>query len=255
MTGDSSRVNELQIPLRNLRCLTLNNLFGNRLLLFELMGDVAKTHRELSHLDLRDCIYVGGLLSFMLFYDFPSLTTLILRKCGLGSADLKRLAKAKADGKLPQLKHLDISHNYWGLKGLQSFTEVPRNTWLQLSTLNLYRAYDKDIFDDYVRPQYFPSLQELGIFSLSSRPVTDCWRHLQTLRVGMNGVNFISKAVQEGFFPALRNVCIMKTDRASELFNIPELRILAAFGIFCHSPFEFDQSPFSRDICICQQRT
>ena len=106
---------------------------------------------------------------------------------------------------------------------------------------------------DYVRPQCSPSLQELGIFSLSSRPVTDCWRHLQTLGVGMNGVNFISKAVQEGFFPALRNVYIMKTDTASALFNIPEIRILAAFGIFCHSPFEFDQSPFSRDICIYQR--
>ena len=55
---------------------------------------------------------VEGCLHLLLTGIFPSLTTLILSYCGLRIGDLTELAEASMEGKLPELRHLDISWNY-----------------------------------------------------------------------------------------------------------------------------------------------
>ena len=54
---------------------------------------------------------VEGCLYLLLTGIFPSLTTLILSNCGLKAEDLTSLAEASEQGRLPELRHLDISWN------------------------------------------------------------------------------------------------------------------------------------------------
>ena len=54
-------------------------------------------------------VRVDGRLHMLLLGTFPSLTTLVLTDCGLIAQDLTSLAQASVQGKLPELKHLDIS--------------------------------------------------------------------------------------------------------------------------------------------------
>ena len=54
---------------------------------------------------------ITGNLSILLCHSFPSLNSLILSDCGLNSQDLCSLAQASLEGRLPQLRHLDISDN------------------------------------------------------------------------------------------------------------------------------------------------
>ena len=55
--------------------------------------------------------FVGGYLNILLDGIFPSLTTLILSGCHLNTQDFSSLARANVEGKLPELKHLDISRD------------------------------------------------------------------------------------------------------------------------------------------------
>ena len=52
-----------------------------------------------------------GCLSNLLSHQFPSMTHLILCKCGLVTLDLDKLAQANLAGKLPSLKYVDVSFN------------------------------------------------------------------------------------------------------------------------------------------------
>ena len=54
---------------------------------------------------------VDGCLHVLMLGTFPSLTTLVLSNCRLIARDLTSLARASVQGKLPELKHLDISRH------------------------------------------------------------------------------------------------------------------------------------------------
>ena len=74
---------------------------------------------ELTTLDMsRNQVFRGG-LSALMSHSFPHLQILVLRGCGLTSDDLISLAQASNQGKLLDLKHLDISENNigWASKG------------------------------------------------------------------------------------------------------------------------------------------
>ena len=76
---------------------------------------------------------VAARLQVLLTWTYPSLTTLILSDCGLKEQDLASLASASVEGKLPQLKHLDISWNYFLLPvslGKLFYTAFPKLTTL-----------------------------------------------------------------------------------------------------------------------------
>ena len=69
------------------------------------------TDIQLTELDLSHSFGLTGNLSVLFTHSFPTLNTLILSYCGLNSNDLQSLARANVEGKLPQLRHLDISYN------------------------------------------------------------------------------------------------------------------------------------------------
>ena len=111
--------------LPRLEYLTLNRVIQSREQVKQLGEEITKW--KLKKLDLSDTACLGeGNLSALLSYSFPSLQSLILVDCHLslkGAAlnnqpdglDLKHLVNAKSDGRLPELKHLDVSCN--GLDG------------------------------------------------------------------------------------------------------------------------------------------
>ena len=65
----------------------------------------------LTTLDLSRNPNIHGCISNLLAHRFPNLNVLILRDCALHEDDLSNIQQANADGKLPQLKLLDISQN------------------------------------------------------------------------------------------------------------------------------------------------
>ena len=86
---------------------------------------------DLSH----NCFGASGKLSILLENGFPELHTLILSDCELNCVDLKSLARAKVEGKIPELKHLDISLND-KIHGHVDFL-FDNSSWNSLLSLNV----------------------------------------------------------------------------------------------------------------------
>ena len=68
-------------------------------------------HWRLKKLDITRSAGVTGNLSTLLRHSLSSLKTLIVKHCELDSEDLRGLARANAQGYLPELELLDISEN------------------------------------------------------------------------------------------------------------------------------------------------
>ena len=106
---------------------------------------------ELKFLDISDNkVYVAN-LSLLLSAEFRSLQGLIVRNCGLNEDDLVSLARANAAGKLPELRHLDISEN--GLQeSLKLLTRHPvtnrKLSWKSVICDNKYISNDDDSGQD-----------------------------------------------------------------------------------------------------------
>ena len=86
----------------------------------------ARVFHELKALDMTLNPNISGHLSLLMCNNFPNLNILVLRACELDSDDLTSLAQANSQGRLPELRHLDISQNSIGeeKKGLfKLFTE------------------------------------------------------------------------------------------------------------------------------------
>ena len=71
---------------------------------------------KLTTLDMTFNPQIGGYLSELMCQYFPNLSILVLRKCELNSNDLFSLAQASTYGRLPELRHLDISQNFIGMR-------------------------------------------------------------------------------------------------------------------------------------------
>ena len=79
---------------------------------------------ELSQLDISHSSGISGKLHYLVGYSFPFLTDLILSDCGLHPLDLINLAKASVIGRLPVLRHLDVSQNHETVGHLQNLFEM-----------------------------------------------------------------------------------------------------------------------------------
>ena len=88
---------------------------------------------ELTTLDMSLNPAIGGSLSALMCHYFLHLQILVLRRCEINSADMMSLSQASSYGRLPELRHLDISQNIIGgkkrgllrlLGGLKSFPSL-----------------------------------------------------------------------------------------------------------------------------------
>ena len=109
---------------------------------------------ELTYLDIswnKVSFNVGFNLSLLFSAKFPSLQELIVRDNGLDDDDLRALARANAKGKLPELKHLDISGNYLeeSLKLLTVDPDTDRKvSWKSVKCDDEYLGDDYDHVSD-----------------------------------------------------------------------------------------------------------
>ena len=94
------------------------------------------TRCRLKRLDISYCAGLAGNLRKFLREKFLILQTLILSHCGLNSEDLLGLAEAHVEGRLPELRHLDISRNPQCGGHLESLFQFSC-TWDNLLTLNV----------------------------------------------------------------------------------------------------------------------
>ena len=171
------------------------------------------TSLQVTTLNLSDSHGFTGNLSVLFTYGLPKLTTLILRSRDLNSDDLQRLAKAEAEGKLPQLEHLDTSgYGYNNVQIDNLFTHSAQ--WNQLTTIT---TSDENILN--VAPEFLTSLEELILYRHGrvDRSITREWLRLKAIRVDVD-VDLIGKnlprsiihcivdGVERGMFPSLKTV-------------------------------------------------
>ena len=135
----------------------------------------------LSHLEIRSCRIVPGYLSTLRNCVLLSFQTLILSDCGLNSDDLNSLAQASVDGRLPELKYLDLSHNkltgakrlFWSSSSMnQLLTLDIRNNYLDIIDITSFMTQVK-------RDGLLGILQELGIDHYPN--MNTQWPHLKAL--------------------------------------------------------------------------
>ena len=168
---------------------------------------------RLHKLDVSHSSGIAGSLSTLLCHSFPLLETLILSDCGLNPEDLECLAKASSKGRLPAVKHLDVSYNVFkSSDDLESlFTESCR--WKSLVHLNVHGSSNHwfQFLNDKVRVGCLSSLQELRL-SMVGRFSPGCgarWSFLKTICISYAQISqgsmlkAVRAFVEKGVFPSL----------------------------------------------------
>ena len=235
--------------LGRVESLVLHDCVDNRKTLF----DIGKKCGGLTFLDITHCEVISGHLPQLLENSFPLFTSLVLSDCWLNSGDVKSLAEAKEEGRLPQLKHLDISYNMLTTSDLNCLGKVC--PWDDLLTLNIRGT---DIAGNIWLVDNFCFVRELCVFDYPLNRVTAEWPHLRILCLEMSDENVLNtalqnirNAVQEGFFPVLSSICFDFLVQDKEVWEIPVVRRLSELNISCHTKVP-TENPFTPYLCICQ---
>ena len=175
------------------------------------------TSLQVTELDLHGSSGFTGNLSVLFTHSFPTLATLILGFCDLNSDNLQSLAKAEAEGKLPQLKHLDISQRfelYDDEDDVEDITHLFTHSaqWNRLTTLE---TSNENVLN--VEPGFLTSSEKLFVmcpegYESQLQSVTRQWPRLKVIEVWDDEhARCIVDGVERGMFPSLTTV------------NIPEL--------------------------------
>ena len=146
--------------------------------------------------------HISGIISALFTHSFPVLNVLTLENCYLNSEDIQSMALVKAEGKLPQLKYLNISWND-NIDIRDLFAHSAQ--WNQLKTL---ATSDFNVLN--VDPELLTSLEELHLtLTKTKEPVTRCWSSLKVIRLSSErGLCCIADGVERGMFPSLTTVRI-----------------------------------------------
>ena len=176
---------------------------------------------DLSH----NCL--GARLSILLENGFPELHTLILSDCKLNSDDLRSMARAKVKGRIPELRHLDISLNdqICGHLGLL-FDNSPSDSWNSLLSLNVERNITQiteppvcapDLSFLSTKSSMFGNLRELRVSTFNNKHMRmrSRWGSLTTLQVVCKEnsdsriLSSVVLAVEDNLLPRLETVRIL----------------------------------------------
>ena len=175
---------------------------------------------RLTELNLHGCTGLTGSLSVLFTNSFLRLNTLILGWCELNSNDLQSLARANVEGKLRQLRHLNISDENLYNKISDLFTHSAQ--WNQLTTLG---TTDGSILN--VESEFLTSLEELRLSRSEENQfplVTRCWSGLKTIQLNYEGITCVADSVERGMFPDLTTVRLLCT--------YPGLNAISLFKLF-----------------------
>ena len=183
----------------------------------DLSQKVAKWN--ICELDISHCLGVTGNLSCLLHTCSTSLNSLILHDCGLNSQDLKSLAQANVEGKLPELRHLDVSENQ-GYDFRDLFAHGSEWHKLVSLSISLKDCRSGKWLAEKVESGCLRCLKKLRlwIFYPCSMSIVDViWSHLEHFEVFLLNYDCnaqpimarVSNAPEEGCLPALRTMGLM----------------------------------------------
>ena len=200
--------------------------------IFEALATILRQEqRSLHKIDLSHN-YFGTIrkLSILLKNEFPELHTLILSDCELNREDLESLTWAKVKGRIPELRHLDISQNDEICGHLDLlFDNSPSSTWNSLLSLNVewsrtetLKAIDRQVCSPDLsllskKSSMLASLRELRVSAVNDRHtrMTSRWCGLTTLQVvcmrnGNSGIlSSVAQAVEDSLLPRLETLHIL----------------------------------------------
>ena len=170
---------------------------------------------NLRKLDISHSSNISGCLSLLMCHRFASLEILILSNCGLSNTDLFNLAQASLRGRLPELKHLDISNNNKLNNVSESFFYTAK--WQKLSCLIIVRL--DEVSDVFNQPcDCLENLEEIH-FLVSGEGIFDGtgwvqWQRLTDLKMTCSVNEFlktltgITYNVECDMLPSLQNLCM-----------------------------------------------
>ena len=229
-----------------LQSMSLSTLHATKYNLTQLCREFLQLN--LRELNLSDYPNVKGYLSELFSDSFPSLHTLSLRKCKLGSYDLRCLAQANAKGVFPKLKCLDISLNRGHLDDIFPNYYL----WNQLVSLNILHTFQQWGHD--LLPHSFKALQHLSVsdqacYALFSKRVF--WQCLQNLHIFMldeQTMSHIVNAQERHLLPALESLCVNLDNVERSVFDIDATHRLGQISVHDAESFRDD---FSHWGCVC----
>ena len=101
-----------EIPTLNTLIVRYCDLIPGDLYIYPQTRGCTKLLSELTTLDMSYSCAIEGSLSTLMCNYLLHLQVLVLRKCDINPDDLHSLSEASSQGRLPALRHLDISQNY-----------------------------------------------------------------------------------------------------------------------------------------------
>ena len=183
----------------------------------DLSQKVAKWN--ICELDISHCSGITGNVSCLLHTCSPFLNSLILHDCGLNSQDLTSLAQANVEGKLPELRHLDVSENL-GYDFRDLFAHG--SEWHKLVSLiiSLKECESQKWLAEKVELGCLSRLQKLRLWIFcpcNVKTVDVMWSHLEQFEVFLLNYDCNAKPIMarvanargEGRLPALRTMSLM----------------------------------------------
>ena len=191
-------------------------------------------------------------LDTLLEQSIPSLEILVLNDCSLDAHNLYSLAEVSQAGRLPNLRHLDLSDNKQ--KHLKCLFENPYALNKRHSLHGRGTIDDSDIVDFAKMAKcsgLAHSLQELGVDRFWNLNVQ--WPQMKTLCLSYcseYSLQSIADAVDQGFLPVLNTICVDVVN----VFDDSILRSLTERNINLHRACSPWGHPFASVRCHCHMR-
>ena len=224
--------------------------------------------QELTMLDISHNSNLSGCLNLLLGCALQSLKNLILVDCGLQTCDLKHLAMAKSEERLPELRYLDISNNAQISGELEHLFCFGQN-WSDLLTLNTEQPHafgsDFEVLLAKISSGALQSLHELTVSSdnteFQSRDHNFEKSNLCNLKIVLPSqkyskdklFQFFSRIIDKSGFKKLRILSLVHANfgiQDDEDYNPLFARLLEL--TLCLQPFSFP-FVFNNDICSNEQ--
>ena len=218
MVEDSSVDYVIEIQQQTLTHLTLYDVIKTMKHFYVMTKSACLTN--LQKLDISHSSGITGVLSILLCHSFPSLNSLMLHDCGLSSQDIRSLAEASVKGRIPELKHLDISQNIMFKNDLDKLFDL-KCKWETLVRLNV-EGSSLNCFSELngkVKSGCLLGLGELCISEDVDRPddMNCTWPCLTDLQVNPNQCDgdeklfsTVTEIITRNRFPSLENIFVSR---------------------------------------------
>ena len=163
---------------------------------------------------LRIGCFTGNNMSVLMKGSFPFLNTLVVRDGCLVPEDLVSLDRVHAEGRLPQLRHLDISYNN-GIIGKLYRLFGPKNCRNVLLSLRVNQSFKPENRDDH----------NADLNDLFSQAERGCLIALQELSFSVYRADWFTERTR-AFWPSLKCLTVSSEINNSDDFLLPLIEMV-----------------------------